>query len=70
MADFRLTFVTADGSVLKNRQAIADLYFTGSRPETEFIESVLKGEARELGVRVISYTISKTGVVAVVDWLK
>ena len=71
-SDFRLKFVTADGSLVMNRKAERDFYITpfwNTRWDTKFIEAVLVRESREKGCRVISYEVTDTGINCLVEWL-
>lgn len=69
--DFRVKFVTQDGSIIMDRKGQADFYFLpNGDPDKTFVDSILKTDAREKGVRVISYQLNnQTGLIAVVDWL-
>ena len=68
--DFRIKFVTPDGSVVMDRMAPSDLYFIRPGvPDTELINLVLDKDAKEKGVRVLTIKIKTTGIQAVVDWL-
>jgi len=68
---FRVKFETKDGIVLKNRQSTPDPFFTAwGFVDKEFVEYSLAIDSREIGVRIISYTIDKeTGIHAIVEWL-
>lgn len=69
--NFKVTFKTADGSLVMDRHADADYYFDEwGRPNEKFIQRVLISDGREKGVRVLSHTITKDGLAAIVEWLK
>lgn len=72
MSDFRVKFVTRDGSLVQNRPADVEYYIDRwGRVNSEFVEYVLNADAREKGVRIVHYTVNKTtGIEAVVEWLK
>lgn len=67
--DFRIKFVTKDGSLVMNRPADISYYFDGRKPNTEFINFVLSADSRERGVRVVKYDITKEELTATVEWL-
>lgn len=71
MSDFRVKFVTKDGSLIQNRPADVEYYIDRwGNVNTEFLTYILNSDAREKGVRVVSYTIDKVrGVEAIVDWI-
>jgi len=66
--DFRVRFETKDGILLKNRKADSKWYYRFGRPDQEMIDSVLKTESREIGVRVISYTLEENGRLRTRSW--
>lgn len=70
MSAFRVKFVTKDGSLVMNRPADVEYYIKrNGQPDVEFVEYILKADSRDRGVRVVSYTLTKEGLNAIVDWL-
>lgn len=72
MSDFRIKFITKDGSLIQNRPTDVKHYVDRwGKVDSTFVESVLRADAHEKGVRVVYYKFDKsTGVEAVVEWLK
>ena len=70
MSKFRVRFETKDGSLIMNRPAERDYYVDRyGRPLLDFLELSLGRDAREKGVKVVSWTLTKEALVAIVDWL-
>ena len=70
MKDYRIKLVTKDGCLVQNRIGKRDFWL---RPDGKLDESFarisLESDAREKGVRLVSYTHDPDGVQAVVEWL-
>jgi len=60
----RIKFVTKDNVLVMNRLSGNDLF-----RDPEWLALVLKADAREKGVRIISHTVEKNLVNAIVEWL-
>lgn len=73
MSEFKVTFKDRDGNLIQDRKVDAlslEFYIDRhGRVDKEFTEMVLCIDAREKGVKIVSYTINKdTGIDAVVDY--
>ena len=67
---FRIVFKTKDGILVKNRQADLGTWFPFGKLDKEFADQILANEAREKGVRIVSYKATvREGVEAIVEWL-
>lgn len=65
----RVKMVTRDGALIQNRLGEREFYFLGGGLNTTFVEHVLKCDAREKGVSVISYSYTKDEITAIVEYL-
>ena len=69
---FRVIFKTADGSLVMNRSGSREFYFEDkyfTRPSIN-VEEFIRPDARAKGVRILSYTLDRNGLNAIVQWLK
>jgi radical SAM superfamily enzyme len=70
MKDFRIKMVTKDGCLVQNRTGKRDFWLrSDGKLDEQFAHISLTADAREKGVRVLSYTYDQEGVQAVVEWL-
>lgn len=68
--DYRVKFVTRDGSIIMNREADKSFYFRDGRVyDQEFIDYSLSRDAREHAVKILSLTVTENGVHAIVEYL-
>lgn len=68
--DFRIKFVTADGSLIANMHADRDYYAKDGKYHYLIgIEDILKRIGVEKGVRIVSYVINTNDLTATVEWL-
>lgn len=62
--------VTKDGCLVQNRLGNRDFWLTrNGKLDESFARISLESDAREKGVRLLSYTYDQEGVQALVEWL-
>lgn len=68
--EFRIIFKTRDNNLLVDRKRNSDYYFNlNGTPDKVFIKAVIYKLAKEKGVRILSYEITKKNLTALVEWL-
>lgn len=71
--DFKVEFKDRDGSLIVNRMTDRMFYFKGTGRWADFDDRLarvhLDRDAREKGVRIVSYTHDDKGVYVVCDYL-
>ena len=69
--DFTVRFKTKDGILLMEKKTNSIHYFPvgGNTFDEEFIDYSLAIDCRQRGVKLVSKTITKSGIDAIVSWL-